>query len=128
MPVDVKKFTVHLRRIALSNYGKGLCATHIRSALEAAGANTAGHPVSAKSYGHILKINGFRIVSKVSDDFREVKPGDIAVIEPPSSGKRYGHIQGWDGKNWISDFVQAGFWPGPAYRNEEPDYEIYRFL
>jgi hypothetical protein len=52
--------------------------------------------------------------------------GDVAVIEPTEKGSAAGHIQGWDGRNWISDFVQREFWPGKAYREEQPSYEIYR--
>jgi hypothetical protein len=127
MAVDVEKFLSHLRKEVLPHFGKGLCATHVRQALEAGGAQTAGHPVYAKAYDRILRLNGFRVLSKVSEDFREIRKGDIAVMQA-TKGKSAGHIQAWDGKNWISDFLQAGFWPGPDYRREEPDYEVYRYL
>jgi hypothetical protein len=51
--------------------------------------------------------------------------GDIAVIQRTSNGP-HGHIEGYDGANWISDFVQREFWPGPKYRAEKPRFEIYR--
>jgi len=38
--------------------------------------------------------------------------GDIAVIQPTSAGNCAGHIEGYDGSAWISDFIQSGFWPG----------------
>jgi hypothetical protein len=44
-----------------------------------------------------------------------------------TSHRKSGHIQGFDGKNWISDFVQKnGFWPDQEYRKETPAYVIYR--
>ena len=127
MTVNVETFVTHLRSKILPRFGKGLCATHVREALEAAGAVTAGHPFYAKAYGPILRLNGFRVVPKVSEDFRAFRKGDIAVMQP-TRGKNAGHIQAWDGSNWVSDFLQPGFWPGPDCRRDEPDYEIYRHL
>jgi len=128
MAIDVVTFTVHLRRTALPGYGEGICATHIRKSLEAGGGDTRGHPFHAKDYGPILRRNGYRIVAKVTEEFRLLRVGDIAVIEPPSRGKISGHVQAWDGRNWISDFLQKDFWPGKFYREEQPDYAIYRYL
>jgi type VI protein secretion system component Hcp len=42
-------------------------------------------------------------------------------------GSTAGHVAGYDGKNWISDFVQNDFWAGPAYRKERPHYAVYRY-
>lgn len=128
MAVDIEKFNAHLRTNALTGFGLGICATKVREALEAAGANTTGHPRQAKNYGHLLRVNGYRIVSDVSTDNRKARPGDIAVIDAAKTGSSAGHIQGWDGQNWISDFVQQGFWPGHAYRKDPPDYDIYRLV
>jgi hypothetical protein len=52
--------------------------------------------------------------------------GDIVVIQPTKHGNPAGHIAGYDGKDWISDFVQRGFWPGSAYEKEKPGYVVYR--
>lgn len=79
MPVDVDQFVLHLRKNILPHYGKGLCATHVRKALEAGGANTAGHPFYAKAYAKLLRLNGFRVIPEVSDAFGHVAKGDIAV-------------------------------------------------
>jgi hypothetical protein len=38
MPVDVEKFTKHLRAHALKNWGKGKCGEWVRKALQAGGA------------------------------------------------------------------------------------------
>lgn len=98
----------------------------MRLALEAGGANTKGHPPPAKEYGPTLMRNGFHAI--IVDDpakFHFLK-GDIVVMEPTKHGDQAGHIAGYDGKNWVSDFVQRGFWPGPAYEKEKPSYVVYR--
>lgn len=74
----------------------------------------------------MLLLNGFHEFTPLSLDAYMPTKGDIVVIQPTSHGGSSGHIQGYDGKNWISDFVQTGFWPGPAYRKETPPYVIYR--
>ncbi len=109
----------------------GECAKYVRWALEAGGINTSGHPGSAKNYGPFLEGQGF---SNVSPDNYAPQPGDIAVIQPYPGGNQSGHIEGWNGSQWVSDFNQpyypnspgGGVYPGPGYRNAEPDYSIYR--
>ena len=99
------------------------CAKYVRWALEAGGINTNGHPVPAKNYGPFLEGQGF---SKVSPDNYTPQPGDISVIQPYTGGNQNGHIAGWNGSHWVSSFNQSGIYPGPGYRNAEPDYSIYR--
>jgi hypothetical protein len=41
-------------------------------------------------------------------------------------GSPAGHIAGYDGKGWVSDFTRIGFWPGPVYAKEKPNYVVYR--
>jgi hypothetical protein len=123
--IDISRFATHLRNRAVSGFGKGLCARFVRLALEEAGADTAGHPVSAKDWGPTLLHIGFQPIDIASVDGFLPEKGDVAVIQPTSTHP-YGHIQGFDGKNWISDFVQAAFWPGPAYRKEKPPSIVYR--
>lgn len=125
MPYDSSKFTAHLRKNAARN-SQARCAKFVRSALEAGGANTIGHPVAAKLYGPILTRNGFHAIPVENPKTFGFLAGDIVVIEPPTQGNQSGHIAGYDGKNWISDFVQRGFWPGPVYEREEPGYAVYR--
>jgi hypothetical protein len=125
--VDVVKFTEHLRDNADSTgFGKGRCAYFVRQALAAGGYKPATWPVHAKDWGPSLLRAGFHTV-KVENlaTFKPLK-GDVAVIQA-TSHRKSGHIQGFDGKNWISDFVQKnGFWPGQEYRKETPAYVIYR--
>jgi hypothetical protein len=126
MAMDINKFVKHLRENALPPFGNARCAKHVRLALEAGGANTVGHVVDAKSYGRILIKNGYRISPTGTSESWTPMIGDVAVIEPTEKGNSAGHIQAWDGRNWISDFIQREFWPGKAYREEKPSYEIYR--
>ena len=106
MPViDSQKFAAALKTNALPPFGQGRCARFVRLALEAAGADTTGHPV---------------------DDGYTVQLGDIAVIQSTSESVP-GHIEGFDGTNWVSDFVQQAFWPGPSFRKEKPAYVVYRW-
>jgi hypothetical protein len=125
--IDVNKFTEHLRDNADNvGFGKGRCAYFVRQALASGGYKPVSWPVHAKDWGPSLLRAGFRTV-KVEDisTFRPMK-GDVAVIQA-TSHRKSGHIQGYDGKNWISDFVQKnGFWPGQEYRKETPTYVIYR--
>lgn len=123
--IDIDTFTKHLRDHAFPAFGQRQCATKVREALEAAGGNTKGHPRHAKDWGPTLVRGGFRIVPVEQLALYSPMKGDIAVIQATSSSAS-GHIQGYDGKQWISDFVQTAFWPGPAYRNETPSFVIYR--
>lgn len=123
--IDTESFAQKLRTNA-GKISQGKCAKYIRIALAAGGANTLAHPAQAKNYGPLLINNGYKhIASKEPDDFLARK-GDIVVFQPVVNGSQAGHVQGFDGKNWISDFVQSGFWPGPVYRKEKPSYALYR--
>jgi hypothetical protein len=122
---DVDKFGKHLQVNALPPFGQGKCARFVRLALEAGGAQIAGHPASAKDWGPVLLRAGFKTVTAAKIENYRPSSGDVAVIQGTSS-RADGHIQGYDGSQWISDFVQSAFWPGPSYRNEKPDFKIYR--
>lgn len=119
---DKQVFATSLRQNALPPFGDGKCAHFVREALEAAGADTTGHPVSAKDWGPTLLRAGFTVVT---DAPYVAELGDVVVIQP-TSRNLHGHIAGFDGRNWISDFVQQEMWPGPAYRQEKPLHNFYR--
>jgi hypothetical protein len=123
---DKKTFGTHLRaNISEKQFGEGKCARHVRLALFASGRKLVSWPASAKDWGSALLALGFIVVPDVT---HVPQCGDVAVMQPPRSATtKHGHIQGYDGTNWISDFVQAEFWPGPAYRKDKPSYVIYRF-
>lgn len=129
MPFDADTFATYLRNHAKPySAKKGDCAKWVRLALEQAGADTKGHPPSAKDYGPTLTRNGFHTVPVGDPDAYRFTRGDIVIIQPTENGDPAGHIAGYDGRNWISDFVQLrGFWPGPGYQREKPSYVVYRY-
>ncbi|MGY0408924.1 MAG: hypothetical protein ACWIPJ_11355 [Polaribacter sp.] len=104
----------------------GYCARYVRKALEGGGLDTSGRPVFAKNYGNFLLKKGF---DKIGIDNYIPLKGDIAVFESFKGLKNhiYGHIQMFNGKQWISDFFQKGFWPGSDYSKFKPNYSIFRW-
>lgn len=125
MSYDIDKFATYLRTHA-AKHSQFQCAKFVRRALEAGGADTKGHPVFASEYGPILIRNGFHAITVDKPESFGFLKGDIVVMEATKHGSPAGHIAGYDGSNWVSDFVQHGFWPGPAYEREKPSYVVYR--
>ena len=122
---NVDKAVETLNNNALSS-SSGYCARYVRYALEAGGVNTNGRPGSAKDYDTFLFKKGF---NKVSSLYYKPITGDIVVMEAFVGLKKvhpHGHIQMFNGKKWISDFVQKDFWPGSDYRNAQPINTILR--
>jgi len=99
------------------------CAKYVRRALQAAGFDVSGHPRSAKDWGPTLEKNGFK---PLDENGYVPQKGDVVVIQPYEGGNKNGHMAAYDGKQWVSDFKQPGFWPGPGYRREQPPHKIYR--
>jgi len=122
MAFDKAAFGKALRNNALPPFGRHKCAVYVRMALEAAGLNTAGHPGDAKDWGPTLVRLGFAAIPATP---YTPALGDIIVMQGTSASSS-GHIEGYDGQNWISDFVQHAMWPGPSFREEQPDHTIYR--
>jgi hypothetical protein len=125
MAFDTDKFATYLRKHA-GKHSQSHCAKFVRLALEAGRADTKGHPTPARLYGPTLLSNGFHEISVDNPDKFAFQQGDIVVIQPTRHGNPAGHIAGYDGKEWISDFVQHGFCPGAAYAKEKPSYVVYR--
>lgn len=99
---------------------KGICATHVRKALEAGGASTKGHPVSAKDYGATLTGNGFQALGR---DGYVPQKGDVCVFDA-TPGHPHGHICVFDGMQWVSDFKQRTM--NPYKNNPDAPYTVYR--
>ncbi|MFN8394278.1 MAG: peptidoglycan amidohydrolase family protein [Bacteroidia bacterium] len=102
----------------------GKCAKYVRMAINAGGVATPGNPVSAKDYKGYLEKFGFKQISTAS-----YQKGDIAVFEAFQGDKKYhehGHIQMYNGAQWVSDFKQRDFWAGGDYRKHKPGHVIYR--
>lgn len=110
----------HVRQHAQSQSG-GNCAKFVRKAIEAGGISVTPTQ-SAKDYGYSLRQAGFIELEDASSPRR----GDVIVIQP-IPGHPHGHMAMFDGSQWISDFVQNnGFYPGQAYRTQQPPYKLYR--
>jgi len=125
MPYDTDKFAAYLRTHA-GKHSQSKCAKFIRRALEEGGADTKGHPGVAREYGPTLIRNGFHAITVDKPETFGFLKGDIVVMEPTKHGNQAGHIAAYDGRDWVSDFVQHGFWPGPGYEREKPSYVVYR--
>ena len=98
----------------------GLCAKYVRKGIIA-----GGIPLyqggEAWSYKYLLPILGFKEIEDVNDK----KVGDIVVFQP--IGKRYfGHIAMWNGRQWISDFIQRSIIVHSDYKKEGCEYKIFR--
>jgi len=100
------------------------CARYVRKALEWGGISLR-HTHFAKDYGPLLESAGFRQATGAA------QKGDVIVIQP-APGHPAGHMAIFDGSIWVSDFKQTypgpqSFYPGPAYREAQPTYKIYRY-
>ncbi len=125
MPFDVNRFAEYLRLHA-TGHSLHCCAKYVRKALEAGGANTTGHPVSAKAYGRIMRQNAFyELPVDMPETYLFIK-GDVVVFQNYRAGNQHGHIAGYDGSNWISDFIQHQFWSGIGYAKARPSFAVYR--
>jgi hypothetical protein len=100
-------------------------ARAIRLALEAGGMNTKGHPLLSKNYGPFLSKLGFSLISPTNYIPRT---SDIRVFQPYADGDPIGHIDAYDGNQWVSDFKEANFWPSAKYKKYHPNYQIFRWL
>ena len=119
-------------------FGVGYCARYVRHALSAAGVSPATWLESAKDWGPSLVSVGFKEHAKngylaVGGLFNacSIEPfvpalGDVVVTQGTSRSAD-GHMAGYNGTAWVSDFVQRELWPGPSYRKEKPAYVVYRW-
>jgi hypothetical protein len=122
---SVSRAVYYLRANANPCYDEkncGKCAAAVRNASQAGGIDTSIHPLSAKDYGYYLKKWGF---SEIGRQGYVPKMGDVKVYQPYHIGNPNGHINMYDGKDWVSDFIENPKGPGPGYRSAN-DYVIYR--
>jgi hypothetical protein len=119
---DVEKAVEYLQDNA-EPHSTGHCAQYVREAIEAGGVTLVRHG-SAKDYGPSLNAVGFLAIS-AGVGYRH-RAGDVGIVQP-IPGHPHGHMAMFDGKHWISDFVQMhGIYPGKSYRTAKPPYQIYR--
>ena len=129
--LDVDKAVAHANREAERD-SLGKCALYVRRALQyGGGLKNLETPISgfAKEYGPYLERVGFHKLSPRPQPDYDAQKGDVVVIQNHPGGHEAGHIAIFNGSHWVSDFVQPqkeNLWPGPGYRREKPDYEVYR--
>jgi RHS repeat-associated protein len=129
-PIDLNEFVRWLDNHAKPN-STGFCARYIRLALENAGANTQGAPIPAKDWGPFLTNNmGFSPLAH--DPAYSPQVGDTAVFQPANGSNPAGHIEVWDGTQWVSDYKQGPplpdgthFYPNLGKYGPQP-YVVYR--
>lgn len=101
----------------------GYCARFVANALEYAGIKFQRQPSAYMYHSNgILKKAGFGLVSTSMSGYSP-QPGDVCVIGRFNNHK-HGHICIYDGKNWISDFIQRN--PSPYSDGPGPLY-FYRY-
>jgi hypothetical protein len=126
MALDLDLFTSSLRKHA-EKMSTHSCAKYVREALEAGGADCTGHPETARLWGPILLRIGYHPITVETPEQFTFTKGDVVIFQPYRGGNPAGHIAGFDGAHWISDFVQSGFWPGIGYRKANAEHVVYRF-
>ncbi|MCG5265090.1 hypothetical protein MCL27_08575 [Acinetobacter pittii] len=116
--IDVQKFVEKLESVT-SRRSKARCARSIRIALQSAGANIQNHPIAASDWGETLEEIGYK---KINPAFDEPQEGDIYIIHR-TRNHVYGHIAGYTGSEWVSDFKQSSY---DVYKDDNVTYTYYR--
>ncbi|ENU81870.1 hypothetical protein F975_00486 [Acinetobacter sp. ANC 3789] len=116
--INLSKFSHKLESISARRSSEK-CARNVRIALETAGANVSNHPIAAANWGRTLEKNGYK---QIKPAFNKPKKGDIYIIDA-TSNHTYGHIAGYTGSEWISDFRQNSY---AVYREKDVEYHYYR--
>lgn len=124
------------------------CAKYVREAIEKGGIELKrpnerwpGEGPSACDYGSSLEQAGFEVFYDNTSEnlqcgaYHPIK-GDIAIFMPieaeQANGinikrRKHGHIQMYDGVQWISDHAQRQFFAGSDYEKKWGRFRIYRF-
>lgn len=132
MTYDLSKAIEHLRKNA-KDRSIGLCATYVRKAMWAGGLSFT--PINyAADYAPTLLRLGYlpfhaTTTKIIARDYSEFKPGDIVVWQAsPGQSPPAGHIQMYDGKQWISDFKQLTFYPNSSETSpwRKVKYDLFR--
>ena len=99
------------------------CAAYVRRAVQAGGVDTSNRPPaphSAKDYGPYIEKWGFDPINTA-----DYQMGDIAVFQN-APGHPHGHMQMYNGNQWVSDYYQNSFWPSTNYKTA-PNFQIFRW-
>lgn len=96
-----------------------LCGKYVGLALQAGGIK--GAMADGKDYGPILLKNGFHIEN--TKGYSPIK-GDVTVIDGNASHK-WGHVQMYNGEQWVSDFFQGWCSTKPGYEYGGKGFMVY---
>jgi hypothetical protein len=126
---NINAAVAYLNAHAYPVYSKetcGNCARAVRLAIGAGGINTSSRLLSglAKDFGPYIEERGFSFIDNANYSPLE---GDVRVIQNCPTGSIFGHMDMYNGNQWVSDYFQNGFWPGKGYRDYQPSYQIYRW-
>jgi hypothetical protein len=116
--IQIDRFIQKLESIK-SHVSSQRCARSIRIALESAGAVIGSHPIAASDWGDTLMKLGYK---HIQPEFDRPQEGDIYIIHRTSKHV-YGHIAGFTGSEWVSDFKQKSY---DVYKDDGVQYEYYR--
>ena len=112
---------------------RGKCSWNVQDAIKAGGIDVGSVYRAGRKYGPLLEEWGFHKETSSLTNYLPIR-GDIAVIQgyqggtADSNGIPYGHIQMYNGDQWVSDFFQTRpFWPGRDYERYMPTFHIYRW-
>lgn len=101
---------------------QGKCALYIRKALQFGGNFQFTPQGSAYLYNNVLPGLGF----KAFPASEPAKIGDV-IVYGRTSQHQHGHIQVWNGKNWVSDFVQRRAVPYTDGYDPTQSITLYRY-
>lgn len=116
---NVEKATTHLTKNALP-VRRHWCAWYVMRALQAGGCPAILLP--AQWYSRFMPMVGFKQVSKKS---YKPQAGDVVVFQKPEHWEGcWGHIEMYNGKDWISDVKEKSMRPyAPKWK---VSYKIFR--
>ena len=95
------------------------CGRYVGLALQAGGIK--GAMADGKDYGPILLKNGFRVVE--TNGYSPIK-GDVTVVDGNAAHK-WGHVQMYNGDQWVSDFFQGCCSTKPGYEYGGNGFMVY---
>jgi hypothetical protein len=107
----------------------GHCAKAVREALEAGGIKLE-RVASAKDYGPSLENAGFKPIAVTESTYTPAK-GDVVIFQPCKNSHPDGHMQIYDGTQFVSDFKQKDkLWPNSSetsvWKKEKPKFTVFR--
>ena len=110
----------------------GHCLRGWKTIWKKSGLGEYANTVHAKDFGNKLLQYGFKAVYNGYGDNKPVgyipQVGDTRIWDTyPGQPSPSGHIDWWNGTNWVSDYKQQSKWvPGKNYKKYNVSYIIYR--